>query len=240
MMSIMTSNCRGQANCKFLISVGLVQVNCSCGLSGRVLDCCLSTTCSLSLHLHEDYTKAYSGANGLQTTCRHAASARVSNPPTPRTRTLTRCTLAAAACTRWALRHLSPDHLGTPAATRQTLLSPLHTRSRRQALLITTLRCRCLLCALVKQNPSRQDTGRVQSSAHEDAQQHVSSVLFEVGPASPQLPSLNLICRSWRPIVLEASLAPAWLAASSQKSDAINEPCPICKRERGARPRHHK
>lgn len=52
---------RGQATCRFLASLlssDNIKLNCSCGSLVRALDCTLSSTCSLSLRLQDDYTKA--------------------------------------------------------------------------------------------------------------------------------------------------------------------------------------
>jgi hypothetical protein len=103
-------------------------------------------------------------------------------------------------------RHLSPDRLGALPQPGKPLVPPLHTRARRPDRFVAWMPLPTLHSSVP--DFSRQGMVRVQTSPHEDAQLHVSRVPFEVGPASPRLPSLYLICRSWRPIELEASTCP--------------------------------
>ncbi|XPS79033.1 hypothetical protein M3J09_011027 [Ascochyta lentis] len=77
-----------------------------------------------------------------------------------------------------------------PAATRQTFSSsPARTRTRRQAMLLTKSPLPTWPPACFHAR-SKQDTARVQTSPHEDAQQHVSRLPCEVGPASPRAAKL--------------------------------------------------
>ena len=98
------------------------------GSSSKAAHACRASTCSLSRPLHEGRPKAHSCANGLQTSCRRAASARVSTPSTLQHAPLTRSSCLHTICTIDFSFSRSAWH---PAANRQLAHQSLHYRARR-------------------------------------------------------------------------------------------------------------